>query len=200
MSKFNSGKYWEDRYMRGGNSGTGSYGPMSEFKAEVVNKFIKDNDIKSVLELGCGDGHQLGMFDVDRYIGLDVSGEAISMCRRMYKNDLSKKFAVYTQPFIYEVDLALSLDVIFHLVEDEVYKQYMKDLFSCSKYVIIYSSNTDEQVDTQGEHMKQRKFSDDIKGWKLVEKIDNEYPYNKETGEGSLADFYIYKKLGTLNR
>ena len=193
--KFNSSLYWESRYLRGGNSGLGSYGDMAQFKADVVNRFIKENDIKSVLELGCGDGNQLGMFEVDRYIGLDVSFEAVKICRKKFANDFEKKFAVYDQPFIYEVDLALSLDVIFHLVEDEVYEQYMKDLFSCSKFVIVYSSNTNTQTRGQGEHMKQRRFTDDVSNrWELIKKIKNKYPYNSETGAGSLADFYIFKK------
>ena len=32
-----SEKYWEKRYIAGGNSGAGSYGKLAEFKAEVLN-------------------------------------------------------------------------------------------------------------------------------------------------------------------
>lgn len=39
-------------------------------------------------------------------------------------------------------DLALSLDVIYHLIEDEIFEKYMKDVFRAStKYVIIYSTD-----------------------------------------------------------
>src|SRR5690349_10767553 len=51
--------YWESRYARGGNSGPGSYGRLAAWKAEFLNDFVRDNEVKSVVELGCGDGNQL---------------------------------------------------------------------------------------------------------------------------------------------
>ena len=35
MENFNSKKYWEDRYLKGGNSGNGSYGVLAQFRADV---------------------------------------------------------------------------------------------------------------------------------------------------------------------
>ena len=57
--KFYSSKYWENRYKAGGNSGSGSYSNLAIFKAEIINSFVKDNKIESVIEFGCGDGQQL---------------------------------------------------------------------------------------------------------------------------------------------
>jgi len=34
---FDSNKYWEERYAKGGNSGKGSYGKSAIFKADVIN-------------------------------------------------------------------------------------------------------------------------------------------------------------------
>ena len=34
---FDSKKYWENRYKKGGNSGTGSYSNLAEWKAEIIN-------------------------------------------------------------------------------------------------------------------------------------------------------------------
>jgi hypothetical protein len=53
-----SGNYWEERYSQGGNSGSGSYAKFAEFKAEVLNDLVQQNAIRSVIELGCGDGNQ----------------------------------------------------------------------------------------------------------------------------------------------
>ena len=39
---FNSSLFWENRYKKGGNSGSGSYNKMAEFKAKVINDFIKE--------------------------------------------------------------------------------------------------------------------------------------------------------------
>ena len=34
--QFDSKKYWEKRYLKGGDSGDGSYGKLAEFKAKVI--------------------------------------------------------------------------------------------------------------------------------------------------------------------
>ena len=48
---FNSLNYWEKRYAEGGNSGDGSYGRLSEFKAQLLNRFLKENNIDSLNDL-----------------------------------------------------------------------------------------------------------------------------------------------------
>ncbi len=62
-----SNKYWTQRYAEGGNSGAGSYGKFARFKAEVINKFVSEREIKSVIEFGCGDGNQLKLANYSRF-------------------------------------------------------------------------------------------------------------------------------------
>ena len=57
---FNSRNYWNQRYLKGGNSGNGSYNNNAIFKGEIINKFIKNKNIKSLIDFGVGDGNQLG--------------------------------------------------------------------------------------------------------------------------------------------
>jgi len=95
---------------------------------------------------------------------------------------------------LFKADLTLSLDVIYHLIEDHVYETYMKHLFSASKkYVIIYSSDTDENLLIQAFHCKSRKFTKWIEAnlpeWKIIQKIKNRYPNE------SMCDFFIYKRI-----
>jgi hypothetical protein len=47
---FSSKKYWNDRYLMGGNSGSGSYNQLAQFKADIINNFIKKNLIKSLIQ------------------------------------------------------------------------------------------------------------------------------------------------------
>lgn len=47
-----SDQYWEDRYRRGGNSGSGSYGRLAAFKAEVLNEFVASHAISEMVEFG----------------------------------------------------------------------------------------------------------------------------------------------------
>ncbi len=37
---------------RGKNSGAGSYNELAEFKANVLNDFVRENDIQTVIEYG----------------------------------------------------------------------------------------------------------------------------------------------------
>ena len=138
------------------------------------------------------------------YVGLDVSRAAISLCRDKFRNDQTKSFFFYDPEFfidsagVFQADLALSLDVIFHLVEDSVFTRYMEFLFQAAqRFVIIYSSNYNEI--TCSPHERERQFSDYVaskfKDWKLIEKINNRYPLSEYPSPmGSLADFYIYER------
>lgn len=190
-----SKKYWENRYKSGDNSGTGSYGQIAVFKAKVINNFVKENKIRSILEFGCGDGNQLSLLKARTYIGLDVSEYIIRECFRKMSLDKTKSFFLYDpkcfidNQSIFKSDLVLSLEVIFHLVEDDVFNLYMKHIFdSSSKYVIIYSSNKDS---VQKYHVRHRKFTDWINknkpNWKLVKIIRNKFP------DICFSDFYIFK-------
>ena len=50
-----SREYWENRYKNGGNSGAGSYNNLAAFKAKVINNFVTEKNINTVLELGSGE-------------------------------------------------------------------------------------------------------------------------------------------------
>src|ERR1700760_1333334 len=87
-----SSDYWERRYVRGGNSGVGSYGRLANFKAEFLNDFVEQHRINSVIEYGCGDGSQLKLASYPSYIGIDVSPRAVEICRALFAADRSKRF------------------------------------------------------------------------------------------------------------
>jgi hypothetical protein len=193
-----SRRYWEERYAGGGNSGVGSYSKFAEFKAEILNAFVAENHIASVIEFGCGDGNQLMLADYPRYTGIDVSKTAINVCQSKFGGDYSKSFKTLELYAGETAELALSLDVVFHLVEDDVYEKYMDGICAAAtKYVIIYSSNTYEN-DHKHKHIKHRKFTDwmeaNASGWSLERHIPNKYPYMGDPEQGSFADFYIYKR------
>ena len=187
--------YWENRYRKKGTSGPGSYGDLAAYKAGIVNKFVTDNKIAKVIEFGCGDGNQLQQFSIPAYIGLDVSQTAIEKCKALFHGDPSKSFFLYDhESFIERVDtlragLALSLDVIYHLLEDDVFETYMSDLFACSSgFVIIYAWDVDSP---QNLHIRHRNFTKwiehNIEGWQLIQTIRNETPH-------PACDFFIYQK------
>ena len=110
-----------------------------------MNQFVADNAVQSVIDWGCGDGNQLSLAEYPAYLGVDVSHRAVAICRTRFQDDSTKRFLALSEYRNETAELALSLDVIFHLVEDAVFESYMSNLFdSAQRYVIIYSSNTDD--------------------------------------------------------
>jgi 2-polyprenyl-3-methyl-5-hydroxy-6-metoxy-1,4-benzoquinol methylase len=193
-----SENYWKRRYTKGGNSGSGSYGYLAEFKAEILNNFVKQHQVQSVIEFGCGDGNQLTLANYPSYTGFDISEESIRLCKSKFANDPAKAFATLNNYNNQKAELALSLDVIFHLTEDNVYQGYMERLFNASsKYVIIYSSNGQPKLAKPAAHVRHHKFTDWIennkKEWKLLKFIPNKYPFDG-TEKTSFADFFVYQK------
>lgn len=194
-----SEEYWNNRYEAGGNSGGGSYNKMAEFKASIINKFVSDNEIENVIEYGCGDGNQLKLSKYRSYLGFDVSAEAISQCESIFSEDATKSFKLMSDYNDETAHLTLSLDVIYHLVEDKVFFSYMNTLFnSAEKFAIIYSSDTNFTEKYESSHVKHRMFTqwvkDNLPDWKMIIHIPNKYPYKNNSEKGSFADFYIYKK------
>lgn len=203
LQKFSgSENYWKSRYRDGGNSGAGSYNELAHFKAEIINSWVNDFALESMIEFGCGDGNQLLLAQYPQYLGLDISPNAIAGCRQRFSADSTKSFALLDDYAGQQAQLGLSLDVIYHLVEDDVFNQYMRRLFaSATRYVVIYSSNTDQQRNLQGRHVRHRCFTEwvdaNASDWELLEHVPNRYPYNPRDGSGSYADFFLY---GRRNR
>lgn len=190
--------YWEERYLSGGNSGDGSYGDLAKYKAEYISELLKLYKISSVVEFGCGDGNQLGLIQYSNYTGLDISASAIDKCRSKYLDNPNFTFELVSNFLGGKFDLAMSLDVIYHLVEDSVYEEHMSSLFnSASRFVLIYSSNFDSP---SIEHVRHRFFTDWVRNlapeFELVAYQPNPYtasnPANK--GNKSSADFFLFQR------
>lgn len=193
-----STRYWEDRYAFGGNSGAGSYGPLARFKADVINQFVAEHTIQTVVEFGCGDGAQLELAHYPQYSGIDVSSRAVELCRTRFRRDASKRFfhAASPEGDATKADLAMSLDVIYHLVEHEVYDHYMSRLVTAAeKFICIYSSNVERS--SHNAHIRHRCFTDWLTArapqWKPVMKVPNRYPEDpKRPNDTSWADFHFF--------
>lgn len=207
-SNFDVGNYWEQRYKSGRTSGAGSYNRLANYKSKVLTRFLENYNIASAVELGCGDGAQLGLIDYPQYLGLDISKTAIEICEKRFVGRSNVSFMHYI-PEKFDVlknsgfDLALSLDVIYHLSNDETYNKYLEHLFAISsKFVIIYSNSQEfytKGVNENAEYVRFRDFISDIRirfpEWGLIKIEANYYPFNLSLAEEtSIADFYIFKK------
>lgn len=198
-----SANFWERNYKRGGTSGGGSYGELARGKAEFLNTFVRDQAVESVIELGCGDGNQLSLANYPAYIGLDIAPSAIGLCKSRFAEDSTKSFFLYDgecfvdRAGIFMADLAISLDVIYHLTEDSVYESYMTHLFAAGqRYVIIYS--TDTIIEGTGPHVRHRQITSwiDLKyeEWRLIRQTPG-----PRFGQDS-PDFLVYEHLRCARR
>jgi len=197
-SNFSSFEYWESRYRDGRSSGAGSYNRLATFKAETINRFVDEHKVQSVIEFGCGDGSQLRLAEYPQYIGVDVSPTILATTRLAYGGDPTKSFIHVDEVGpAQRSDLSLSLDVIYHLVEDPVFHRYMDQLFAASlRYVIIYSSNDERPSDSI--HVRHRRFTDWIETnrpeFRQCGFLKNAFPEDvKDIDNTSFADFYFFK-------
>jgi hypothetical protein len=193
-----SAGYWEHRYRGGGNSGAGSYGELAKFKAEFLNALVRKNGVRSVIEFGCGDGGQLGLAEYPRYVGLDVARSAVDICARRFSEDYTKSFIWYDpEHFVNNgaltAELALSLDVILHLVEQSVLDAYIYELFnSATRLVAVFTEDTAEV--SSAPHVVYRTVESWLPsvppGWRLQGRYSN--PLRGLSG--CLADFFVFER------
>jgi SAM-dependent methyltransferase len=197
MAYRDSANFWEGTYAQGGTSGNGSYGPLGAGKSRFLNELVSVRAVRSVIEFGCGDGNQLALADYPGYIGLDVSRTAIGLCQRRFAGDPTKSFFLYDgacftdRAGVFSAELALSLDVVYHLTEDAVFETYLRHLFAAGRrLVVIYSTNT--EISGTAPQVRHRRFTPWVEAacpqWRLA---------RVEPGPGAgpaRADFFVYER------
>lgn len=197
-----SRQYWNERYARGGNSGEGSYGPLAKYKADFINHFAAEHGISSAVEFGCGDGNQAAMFNFECYLGLDINQLCIGSARKAlarpgWQFQTMEEYHLAAADKV--IDLALSLDVTYHLIEDEAYTAYLNDLFGAAeRYVLIYASDLDH-FDPAFPHVRHRpvvkEASERFSEWRFVRTEKNPYYRDPQSTKfGSFAQFHVFEK------
>jgi SAM-dependent methyltransferase len=198
--------FWEDHYASGGDSGPGSFGRLARHKADTLNGFVRRFDIRTILEFGCGDGNQLALAEYPSYVGLDTSATAIKRCIERFADDPSKSFFWYHPDYFRDrtnaltAELVLSVDVVYHLVEDTVYERYMQNLFNAGEsWVAIYAPDrNDPAVDPS---VTWRRFTEWIDlnapGWLLAHHVAAPYPDDSDISVGSTSEFWFYQRKGS---
>jgi len=196
---FSSAAYWEARYRSGSDSGAGPSGALARYKADLVNAFIKANNVASMIDFGCGDASQLALLEPPAdYVGVDIAPAAVSLCRSIFPD---RRFISPDQlPSIPPAELTVALDVLFHLVEDAEFTTAMRSLFaSATRYVVIYSSDLD--ATWPADHVRHRRFTTYVArsqpAWRLLAHLPNPRPYDPaRPNDTSFADFFVYGRPG----
>lgn len=202
LTSFNSGDYWRDRYLAGGHSGAGAYGRLAVYKAHVVNLVTHSRKVRTVIEFGSGDGNTASLFHIPRYTGVDLSQEALARARERAadRGDWRWMTLADFKADPQTCDMAMSLDVIYHLVEDEVFDDYMRRLFTAARrLVLVYSSDHSDGEATPA-HVRHRAYSDwiarEAPDWSLAKTWNQPYPFGPGTNprHTSFAFFRLFRK------
>lgn len=207
-----SQRFWERHYVQGGTSGSGSEGARARFKAEVLNDFVARHGVDSVVEFGCGDGQQLALANYPRYLGLDVSPTVLRRTRDRFADDPTKSFLCYDPASFADparfvsADAAISLDVVYHLVEDDTYLRHLRHVFGAARrFVVLFTSDLDTlaAAEPPAPHVRHRPVVRDIAesfpDWRLRERVPNRYPYRGPGTATSFADFFVYERGATAS-
>ena len=186
MAEFNSKEYWENRYQGGGNSGIGSYGVSATIKADYINSVISKYNIKTINDLGHGDGNQINLLEgFTSYTGYDVSSTIRDKCILQFQDDRRYTFINDVSQFK-QANLAMSLDVLYHITEQEVFVDYIDKLFSIGEYILIYAEDRDHRGNS---HVVCRKFTNYISevynNFTLIDTVD---------GSHKEVKLFLYKK------
>jgi len=183
--------YWNDRYKAGGNSGDGSYGDFAKHKAEIINDYIKKFGVKTISDFGCGDGNQTTLLTgFETYVGYDISSHALYLCNTKFKDNPNVNFCSLITD-LPKAELSISLDVLYHILNENEYIEYLERLFLTSeKYVLAFTSDH-ERNKPESAHIFHRKFTDYVKkyhsNFELIETIENTL--------NTSAKFFLYKKI-----
>jgi Methyltransferase domain len=164
----------------------------------VIHDVIALNSVAHMADFGCGDGNLLSLLRLPAYTGLHVSETVLACCRQHFPQHT---FLPFTQAeAMRPADLCLSVDVIFHLIERDVFAAYMDALFApATRLVLIDASNLDRVW--AAAHVRHRRFTDHVAGhfpdWRLCAHLPNPYPFDPaRQDETSFADFFVYARSG----
>ncbi len=122
-----------------GNSGTGSTEQSTAVYRAVLQQFLADNHIKSVVDAGCGDwefSHLINWTGIS-YKGIDIVPAVIAQDKERYKAaNLEFKVGNIVEDDLPAADLLISKHVLQHLPNADVQKFLNKQLKKY-KYVLL---------------------------------------------------------------
>ncbi len=131
LKKYNSKKkfnliyktnYWKSSFT-GSRSGRGSDLETTFKIRESLMKFISDQNIKSILDIPCGDYYWMSKLDLNKliYIGADIVKELVKNNNKKYKNpNINFLTLDIVKDKLPNVDLIFSRDCLVHLDNEEI--------------------------------------------------------------------------------
>lgn len=139
-----------------GTSGTGSTVAITNDYRRFLQDFIKSNNIKSVVDAGCGDWEFSSVVDWNnaRYLGVDISTTVIADVRKKFQSKTVKFMVGDVTDSLPPADLLICKDVLQHL-PIKLIKKFIKNNLKRGKYkwaLITNDRGTDNPDIKPGEY------------------------------------------------
>ena len=200
MTNFNLAKEFVARKRRDNHeslSGPGSHVSNTTEVVTVLDKFILENNIASILDLGCGDWNWFKNINKQSatYEGWDACPQMIRENSKYYG---CKSVVFNTKDIVTEtyptVDLIICRDVLFHMTTDISIKVVDKIKSSC-KYFLCTSFNDVKQNKPHSAGWGFYKINTNIPPFDLNEYIlfSEIEPRNRHTGSSRYINIYKFK-------
>ena len=104
---------------------------VRRFKINFLNRFIRQNDIVSVIQFGTDDAKLMHRLKIGAHMIVDPSPRRLELCGAPGQDMVAAGAA----------DLTLSIDTIHLLNEDREYNAHIRNLFDTARtYVVIHGS------------------------------------------------------------
>ena len=151
--KFDPEAYWDERLRRHWSDlqGVGCEGRSLAFnqfvyrsKTRTINRALRRLDIdlstSSILDVGTGVGFWVDYFlakGARKITGVDIAPTAIKLLKKQYEQSESRSVTLlcadvsnadFTSAVESSFDLVIAMDVLYHIIEDEKFRQQSKIL------------------------------------------------------------------------
>src|SRR5215469_15301440 len=143
---FNNTDFWNHRYRWFPQLGSGpsSRGYAALYKQEVIKRVIAEHDVRSILDIGCGDMCWLDQEILDRcrYLGLDIAAVAVERGRAAHPAAGFALFDITTQPFAGDYDLVVSFDPLIHKIDRSTFDTAVDNVLATIRKMGLISYTT----------------------------------------------------------
>ena len=142
---FSNKLFWNFRYKENPElgSGVGSRGEVLEYKRKLIYPFLNYFKEKDTLDVGCGDLELMRMAPSEKFTGIDISKEAIEICR---KKRPDWNFLVGGLEMLNgrKYDLVTCFDVLIHQPTETAYRQFIEELTNSTASTMIIGAYDQE--------------------------------------------------------
>lgn len=181
--------HWSRRWRAAADSGAGAIVGDGVDKARFVSDFVKEQEVASVIDWGCGEGEVLEKLDLHgvEYTGVETSAAAVERMRRRFAERPEHTFTLPHGCDRWERrELALSLEALPRCSGEREYDDHLAKLFGSSRrFVLIGTAD-----DAAARHVRPRSIVRDVAErfpeWELTR--------TEAATAGGSASFLLYEK------